>query len=673
MNGLQGLGTLGQAVDQEADKMLSNPDNMKPASIGQDMVKALAMQRVKSQLDASQRDINMALQTPKTTIMEDYEKELIGNTQNEMTNQVEGVMNQKNRAMGGGARRPMPNQKRPMPPQQRGIPMAGAPRPPMGGAPRPPMGGAPRPPMGGMPRGGIAGAAPRPPMMASGGIVGYNKGSEVQEPRNTSRSPNQSEGRLAAAREAVRKLGPKATKQDLQRILQQSGGDPAVKLMLEPFMQIADTPDVPSMPDLTAEMQRDFTQNVESEELGPVITEETKEEPKDLAPPSGPEGYDPTKIRTAAETAGKDNATAVSGAALLGDTKDEKGEITQKGVMSTLQDRVAVNPMDERGKERDRLQGLYGVAVDPKKPEQKQARADLLAEPAKQEALLRQAEDAYMTPEAKRKRDIAMYEASRGSQMAKGKLERQKMPQKMALARKNRATNDMNSTLKRVEAAEAGSYQMFRDMAELQTGALNTLSNIASGDAESRQQLMKIAGDIEGAIQSAVLKKYEVDTTASLQQMIAGIKSEQELLSFYADYQQKRMDSALAAMGEVAPRFQTLMAKYTSPEKYGELSFEENREFEKLQEIMKSLMYTDTNDIDKMFSQKASQLNPSLANVDLSTLTDALGVGTDAATANKIGLDALQGKQAGSPSGALSPAMEGLFNRFNTKTSSQEN
>ena len=672
MNGLQGLGTLGQAVDQEADKMLSNPDNMKPASIGQDMVKALAMQRVKSQLDASQRDINMALQTPKTTIMEDYEKELIGKTQNEMTNQVEGVMNQKNRAMGGGARRPMPNQKRPMPPQQRGIPMASAPRPPMGGAPRPPMGGAPRPPMGGMPQGGIAGAAPRPPMMASGGIVGYNKGSEVQEPRNTSRSPNQSEARLAAAREAVRKLGPKATKQDLQRILQQSGGDPAVKLMLEPFMQIADTSDVPSMPlSQAAEMQRDFTQNVESEELGPVIIEETKEEPKDLAPPSGPEGYDPTKIRTAAETAGE-NATAVSGASLLGDTEDEKGE-TQKGVISTLQDRVAVSPMDERTKERERLQGLYGVAVDPKKPEQVKAREDLLAEPAKQEGILRKAEDAYMTPEAKRKRDIARYEASRGSEMARGKLQRQALPQQMALARKNRATNDMNSTLKRVEAAEAGSYQMFRDMTELQTGALNTLSNIASGDAQSRQQFMKIAGDIEGAIQSAVLKKYEVDTTASLQQMIAGIKSEQELLSFYADYQQKRMDSAITAMGELAPRFQILMAKYASPEEYGELTFEENREFDKLQEIMKSLMYTDTNDIDKLLSQKAAELNPSLANVDLSTLTDALGVGTDAATANKMGLDALQGRQVGSPSGALSPAMEGLFNRFNTKTSSQEN
>ena len=660
MNGLQGLGTLGQAVDQEADKMLGNPDNMKPASIGQDMVKALAMQRVKSQLDASQRDINMALQTPKSTIMEDYEKELIGNTQNEMTTQVEGAMNQKNRAMGGGNRRPMPSQKRPMPPQQRGIPnaMGGAPRPPMGGAPRPPMGGAPRPPMGG----GIASAAPRPPMMARGGIIGYDKGGDVQEPRNTSRSPNQSEGRLAAAREAVRKLGPKATKQDLQRILQQSGGDPAVKLMLEPFIQVADSQDVPSMPNSQASaMRTDFEQNITPEKLGPVITEESGPEE------SGPEGYDPTKIRTAAETAGKDNATAVSGASLLGDTKDEKGE-TQNGVISTLQDRVAVSPTDERDTERTRLQGLYGVAVDPEKPKQVEAREALLAEPAKQEGILRAAEDAYMTPEAKRKRDISMYEASRGSQMARGKLERQKMPQKTALARKNRATNDMNSTLKRVEAAEAGSYQMFKDMTDLQTGALGTLTNIASGDAQSRQQFMKVAGDIEGAIQSAVLKKYEVDTTAGLQQMIANMKSEQALLSFYADYQQKRMDAAVEAMGEVAPRFQILMTKYSK----GELSFEENREFKKLQEIMKSLMYTDTNDIDKLFSQKASELNPSLANVDLSTLTDALGVGTDTATANKIGLGTLQGGQPGDPLGALSPPMEGLFNRFNTKAAPQE-
>jgi hypothetical protein len=54
-------------------------------------------------------------------------------------------------------------------------PMGGAPRPPMGGMPSA-MGGAPRPMMGGMPS--ALGGAPRP-MMASGGIVGYANGGDV--------------------------------------------------------------------------------------------------------------------------------------------------------------------------------------------------------------------------------------------------------------------------------------------------------------------------------------------------------------------------------------------------------------------------------------------------------------------------------------------------------------
>ena len=54
--------------------------------------------------------------------------------------------------------------------------LQGAPRPPMGGAPRPPMGGAPRPPMGGCLCNGWCSS---PPMMASGGIVGYETGGKV--------------------------------------------------------------------------------------------------------------------------------------------------------------------------------------------------------------------------------------------------------------------------------------------------------------------------------------------------------------------------------------------------------------------------------------------------------------------------------------------------------------
>jgi len=156
--------------------------------VGPDLIEVLATRKLLEEKATIARDLALKQQPVPNTIAEQQDQKLLGLTQKEIATQTGGIL--ANRAQQQGKPQPRPQQggimgamgggKPPMP--------QGAPRPPMGGmggAPRPPMGGAPRPPMG-----GIAGAAPRPPMMASGGIVGFYDG-----------------GKVKSAEEAVRALG----------------------------------------------------------------------------------------------------------------------------------------------------------------------------------------------------------------------------------------------------------------------------------------------------------------------------------------------------------------------------------------------------------------------------------------------------------------------------------
>jgi hypothetical protein len=166
------MGNIDQQVNDKADSMQMQG---KTSTVSKNLLDVMATQKIAREKDTALKELQMAQQQNPNTIKDQLEQKVMGMTQNEMTNQTAGIM----------AQRQQQKQQRPQqrPPQPGGIagarpPMGGAPRPPMGGAPRPPMGGAPKPPMGGMPQGGIAGAAPRPPMMASGGIVGFREGGQ---------------------------------------------------------------------------------------------------------------------------------------------------------------------------------------------------------------------------------------------------------------------------------------------------------------------------------------------------------------------------------------------------------------------------------------------------------------------------------------------------------------
>ena len=165
------MGTIDQQVDDKKDLLRANPGMQ--GTVGKDLIGVMALQKMQKEKQAAENELMLAQQNSPSTIKEQLENEVAGLTQNEMALQTAGIMNQRQQQQRPQQQRPQQQQQRPQ-----GIQAA---RPPMGGAPRPPMAGAPRPPM---PQGaGIAGA-PRPmsgprPMMASGGIVGYNAGSVV--------------------------------------------------------------------------------------------------------------------------------------------------------------------------------------------------------------------------------------------------------------------------------------------------------------------------------------------------------------------------------------------------------------------------------------------------------------------------------------------------------------
>ena len=184
------MGNIDQQVNDKADSMQMQG---KTSTVSRDLLDVMATQKIAREKDTALKELQMAQQQNPNTIKDQLEQKVMGMTQNEMTNQTAGIMAQRQQ------QRQRPQQR---PPQPGGIAgaMGGAPRPPMGGAPRPPMGGAPRPPMGGMPQGGIAGAAPRPPMMASGGIVGFNDGGQPKDKLKAGNYGKTGKGNMIRAR-----------------------------------------------------------------------------------------------------------------------------------------------------------------------------------------------------------------------------------------------------------------------------------------------------------------------------------------------------------------------------------------------------------------------------------------------------------------------------------------
>jgi len=188
------MGTLDQQVDDKKSMMRANPGMQ--GTVGKDLIGVMALQKLQKEKQAAENELMLAQQNNPATIKEQLEREVAGLTQNEMATQTAGILNQRQmQQQGKQQQRPQQQQQRPQQQQQRPQGIQQAARPPMGGAPRP------------MPQGaGIAGA-PRPPMMAQGGIVGFNDGGQ---PKGKLRSGGYSKtgkgGIIYARRDYINKL-----------------------------------------------------------------------------------------------------------------------------------------------------------------------------------------------------------------------------------------------------------------------------------------------------------------------------------------------------------------------------------------------------------------------------------------------------------------------------------
>jgi hypothetical protein len=213
-------GMLGK-VEKMSDVYTNNPTALKNkakeqanklgmGNIAPATLELLALQKITSEKEAAQRDLQLKMQQDPSSVADQLERKATQLTMNELTGQVGDTLKtkqakqQRRQAAAPQAMRPPAQMQRPPMPMQR-LPMQQGMRPQgagiMGAAPqqRPPMTAMQRlarqnPKMRSMAQQGLVniGQRPpmqrppmpmqRPPMMASGGIIGFQKGDEVKNP-----------------------------------------------------------------------------------------------------------------------------------------------------------------------------------------------------------------------------------------------------------------------------------------------------------------------------------------------------------------------------------------------------------------------------------------------------------------------------------------------------------
>ena len=87
------MGTLDQQVDDKKSMMRANPGMQ--GTVGKDLIGVMALQKLQKEKQAAENELMLAQQNNPATIKEQLENELAGMTQNEMTAQTAGIMNQR--------------------------------------------------------------------------------------------------------------------------------------------------------------------------------------------------------------------------------------------------------------------------------------------------------------------------------------------------------------------------------------------------------------------------------------------------------------------------------------------------------------------------------------------------------------------------------------------------
>lgn len=175
-----GIADMLGAVDKTAGVFAGNPQKLKQKAgpnLSQDLISALALQKITSEKAAAERDMQMQMEQNPATIAEQLEQKATQQSQQEIAKQVGQIGQQKQQRQQSAMQKLAGQMSKPKPMNMQGQQRPQAQQRPQGtGIAQPPRPMAQR--MGqGLPQ------APRQPMtrLMSGGIVGFNKGKKVSK------------------------------------------------------------------------------------------------------------------------------------------------------------------------------------------------------------------------------------------------------------------------------------------------------------------------------------------------------------------------------------------------------------------------------------------------------------------------------------------------------------
>ena len=670
------MGNIDQQVNDKADSMQMQG---KTSTVSKDLLDVMATQKIAREKDTALKELQMAQQQNPNTIKDQLEQKVMGMTQNEMTNQTAGIMAQ---------RQQQKQQQRPQqrPPQPGGI--AGA----MGGAPKPPMpmGGAPKPPMGGMPQGGIAGAAPRIPMMASGGVVGYNKGSVVisdaelkklglsrQEFDNLpvltkqrlasgkrgdedafgfspSRAQEQRDARNAQIKQELKALAGLPAK--FGQLIQDEGkrddietakryGVTAADLGQHDTSGIASAmnmlqqpkKDEPFLPTPTGKAPPPQTATPVPQTGTPVSTT------GDGAPPAGDSvlrgvgKLDPSSVTDAGRAALEENKNNISG---------RIGE----GLMSKVREDAAIDPQAGMDAETGRLKDLYGLE-------------ELKAMQTGEQAAIKAAQDRYDSPQARRERNIANFIRGGARGRAQGKVNEQKVELKRLREKQENRRKNNQELFQRLEKVDSGSRQMFQDMMTRQQAAFASVESIANNDETAMQNMAQLEANMEGKVQDIVLKAMGVATQAEFNQLLMSAQETNKLIGYYSQYVESLKQLEAEQLTQIMPQAQDVMMRAAK----GDATDDEIMALQMAQNLVKGQVYSHIEGLNYLFAKHYERLNPGQSGVANLTLLSGMPGGMSSGQGlqglQPSGMGQFGSRQLSSPA-LSSQSITNLYNQY---------
>ncbi len=566
----QGLGTLDNRIDKQANVLRANPQAMgkeqqkQKADIGKgvtpDLMNALALQKVASEKAMAENQLRLSMEQSPATIVEQLEQNAMARTKDDLVKQTAGILGERDK-----------KRKQQMSPA----------KPPQQGQ-RPPM-----------PQGAPAGlrAAPRPPMqMANGGIIGYQRGGVVSDRMLKA---------IGMDRESFEALPDK-----VQKTLMESASIPtAVSGIKDAFSKPTPTTiegfdaaidsmqnRVNAAPPLARDSLLQQLNKLKAGKAALPPQDQTKDsttQSVDTPPPPPPAGIAEQQAKTPVPIIPK-TLPDMGG---LGVLAPQAGPQAQPSVDQQLQDvldtpapdtsgidrtqlstalgdefmgkldtRMDINPIEERDKELARLasddaeKGGFGV----KKYQEGLA-----------EYLNRQKEEdaRQLDPEALRKaraaagvRGLIEGGTGRGASIARGKFDENVAKRRRDIITEQRATYVDNETKKNavIKDINTDAAKLFDTYTKDVAAAMNTMANVTKGDLEMYQ---KEADRMYQSNQNGIKNKIDairVSGEAKLRELVQKQASLQDIASAIQGLKDKNNDLRTQYEKALQPEMQRL-------------------------------------------------------------------------------------------------------------------